>query len=47
MKELGSKESRSIYAGGGITASICAAIAAGVSFFVGLLDGITRPFRCR
>lgn len=46
MKELELKETKSLYAGS-ISAGVCAAIAAGVSFFVGLLDGITRPFRCR
>ena len=46
MKELSIKEEKSLYAGS-ISAGLCALIAAGVSFLAGLLDGITRPFRCR
>lgn len=46
MKELSLKESKECYAGG-ISAGVCAVIAAGVSFLAGILDGLTRPFRCR
>ena len=45
MKELKEKEAKEMYAGG-LSAGLCAAIAAGVSFIVGIFDGITRPFRC-
>ena len=46
MKELNLKEAKSLY-GGGLSAAAYAAIAAGISFLVGILDGITRPFKCR
>lgn len=46
MKELKIDDSKTLYAGG-ISAGAYGLIAAGISFFVGLLDGITRPFRCR
>ena len=46
MRELSIKESKESYAGG-ISAGVCAAVAAGISFIVGIFDGITRPFRCR
>lgn len=46
MKELTRKESNSLYAGS-LSAAAYAAISAGISFFIGILDGITRPFRCR
>ena len=46
MKELKESELKAIYAGS-LSAGAMGLIAAGVSFFVGILDGITRPFRCR
>lgn len=46
MKELSIGESKRMYAGG-LSAGACALIAAGVSFIVGIIDGITRPFKCR
>ncbi len=46
MKELSIKESKESYAGG-LSAGVCAIVAAGVSFLAGILDGLTRPFRCR
>lgn len=46
MKELNEKESKNIYAGG-LSAGACALIAAGISFLVGIFDGVTRPFKCR
>ena len=46
MKELDIKETKSLYAGG-LSAGAYALIAAGISFFVGIVDGITRPFKCR
>ncbi len=46
MKELKKDDSMNIYAGS-LSAGAYGLIAAGISFFVGLLDGITRPFRCR
>ena len=46
MKELNLKKCKSLYAGG-ISAGLFALLASGVSFVIGVLDGITRPFRCR
>lgn len=46
MKELKIDDAKSLYAGS-LSAGAYGLIAAGISFFVGLLDGITRPFRCR
>lgn len=46
MKELSLKDSKKLYAGG-LSAAAYAAIAAGISFLVGILDGISRPFKCR
>lgn len=46
MRELNLEESKQLCAGS-LSAGACGLIAAGISFFVGLLDGITRPFRCR
>ncbi len=31
----------------GLSAGVIAAIAAGIAFFAGLLDGYTRPYKCR
>ena len=46
MKELSIKEEKNIFAGG-LSAGIYAAIVAGISFIVGIFDGVTRPFKCR
>lgn len=46
MKKLTSNEMKQIKAGG-ISATGWAVIASILSFFSGLLDGYTRPFRCR
>ncbi len=46
MKELSIEDSKTMYAGG-LSAGAYALIAAGVSFLVGIIDGITRPFKCR
>jgi len=46
MKELTNKELKMTYAGS-LSATAYALISAGISFFVGILDGITRPFKCR
>ena len=45
MKELNVGEEKRMYAGG-LTAGIYA-IVSGVSFIIGIFDGITRPFKCR
>ncbi len=46
MKELSVKEEKNCYAGG-LSAGAYALISAGISFFIGILDGISRPFKCR
>ena len=46
MKELDEKIIKETY-GGGLSAGLCALIASGVSFVIGIIDGITRPFKCR
>ena len=46
MLKLDEKELKETY-GGGLSPGAYAAIAAGVSFIIGIVDGITRPFRCR
>lgn len=33
--------------GGGFNAGVAALIAAGISFMVGIFDGIVRPLKCR
>ena len=47
MKKLNEKEMKQIKAGALSAAGIWAIVAAGVSFLGGLLDGYTRPFKCR
>ena len=47
MKELNENEMKKISAGGIGVAGIIALIAAGISFLGGLLDGYTRPYKCR
>ena len=46
MRELSIQDTKAMYAGG-LSAGAYALIAAGVSFIVGIVDGITRPFKCR
>lgn len=46
MKELSIKEQKNIIAGASV-GWIIAGIITGVTFLVGVLDGITRPFKCR
>ena len=46
MRELSVNESKSMYAGG-LSAVAYAAIVSGVSFVIGILDGITRTLKCR
>lgn len=45
MRELSLKEEKNMYAGG-LSAGAFAAIAAGISFFVGIFDGLTRVLKC-
>lgn len=45
MKELSVKQAKSMYAGG-LSAAAWAAIIGGVSFVIGIFDGITRVLRC-
>ena len=46
MKELDIRDAKNMYAGG-LSAGACALIASGISFIIGIFDGITRPFKCR
>ena len=46
MKELRKEEMLNIKAEG-LSATAIALIAAGIAFVVGVLDGYTRPFKCR
>ena len=46
MKELSLNKQKSTTAGG-LSSIAYAAIAFGLSFVVGIFDGISRPFRCR
>ena len=45
MKKLDTKELKQIKAG--ISGWAVAGIAAGITFLIGILDGIARPFKCR
>ena len=47
MKKLTTKQMKEIKAGALSAAAIWAIIAAGLSFLGGVLDGYTRPFKCR
>ena len=47
MKKLNQNEMKQIKAGALSAAAIWALIAAGLSFLGGVLDGYTRPFKCR
>lgn len=46
MKSLSDNEMKNI-TGGGISIGLVAAIAAGITFITGVLDGILRPLGCR
>ena len=46
MQKLSITRQKEIYAGG-LGTGVYAAISAGISFIIGIFDGITRPFRCR
>lgn len=46
MHKLSTSEMLNIKAGG-LSAGVIAAIAAGIAFLSGLLDGYTRPYKCR
>ncbi len=45
MKELSIKQAKELQAGG-LSAAAWAAIVGGVSFVIGIFDGITRILRC-
>lgn len=45
MKELSTNQAKQLYAGG-LSAAAWAAIVGGVSFVIGIFDGITRILRC-
>lgn len=47
MKELTKDEMMCISANGLSGGVIAAIIGAGIGFITGVLDGITRPFKCR
>ena len=47
MFELTNNEQLRNIRGGGISIGIVAAIASGVIFLIGLIDGYTRPLKCR
>lgn len=46
MKQLSSRDLKKIKAGG-ISGWAIAGIIAGITFVVGIFDGIARPFKCR
>lgn len=46
MQQLTNNEMKSI-SGGAVSPVIWGLIAAGISFLGGLLDGYTRPYKCR
>ena len=46
MKNLNDKELM-VVDGGGFHIGVVAGIVAGISFLVGLVDGIVRPLKCR
>ena len=45
LKNLSEEQAKELY-GGGLTAIGYAAIVSGISFIVGIFDGITRTLRC-
>lgn len=46
MQKLNVKELKNVK-GGASAGWIIAGIVAGITFFVGVLDGYSRPFKCR
>ena len=46
MKKLTDVEMKNI-SGGGVSLGLIAAIAAGITFITGVIDGILRPLGCR
>ena len=46
MKRLNDKELMDVE-GGGFNLGVASLIAAGISFLVGIFDGIIRPLKCR
>ncbi len=46
MRELTKNEMLNI-SGGEVSAGLIAAICAGISFIVGIIDGYVRPFKCK
>lgn len=46
MKNLNDKELMNVN-GGGINIGIVVGIAAGVTFLIGVIDGIIRPLKCK
>ena len=45
MKELSANQAKELRAGG-LSAAAWAAIVSGISFVIGIFDGITRTLRC-
>lgn len=45
MIELNNKEMKNIY-GGGMSVGLLVGISAGVTFIIGVIDGIIRPKKC-
>ena len=45
MKNLNNVELKEI-SGGGVNFGIAVGIAAGITFLIGLIDGIVRPLKC-
>lgn len=45
MKEISINQAKKLYAGG-LSAAAWAAIVSGISFVIGIFDGITRVIRC-
>lgn len=47
MKKLNVEKMKNIKGEGWSAAGICAVVGGIIAFFVGAIDGYTRPFRCR
>lgn len=45
MKNLTNEELKNVN-GGGINIGVIAGIAAGITFLIGIIDGIIRPLKC-
>ena len=45
MKKLSDDELKSI-SGGGVNIGLWTTVIAGVTFLIGLIDGMVRPFKC-